>query len=214
MAKKSESEKAMPAMKLPMDPKMLGAIVVVIIIVAAVFMMRGPSNGPETGGTTTGGDEPLAPPSPPAPEQPAATYGCTTNIQCDDKDRCTTDSCSAGVCKNTPEPDCAVSTEQQPKIVAVNFGSKEDEFVQIEGKNWYVDNWVITNGKGEVLIKFFQTYTTENKINGKWTIYTSCASLSTSTIKYVCKDKGFFSDTGDKAILKDEVGNVISEMAG
>ena len=155
--------------------------------------------------------EPIAPPTAePTPDKKDVVLNaeCGVNTDCEDKNGCTTDTCEAGKCKNIVEPDCELKVEQKPKIIDANFGARAEEFVKIDGKNWYLDDYSIENSKGQVLIKFKQKNDQSNKINGKWTIYTSC-DLSTVVDKYACKDTEFFADTGDKAVLKDENGLIV-----
>ncbi len=144
-----------------------------------------------------------------AAPQPAGTE-CNVNTDCDDKQRCTTDSCRAGVCKHVTEADCEIKVEEKPRITAANFGARADEYVQIEGKNWLMENWYVTNSKGEVFIKFAVTADLSNKINGKWVIYTRC-DIPLGNDRYACKDNEFFADSGDKAVLKDDSGAIVSQ---
>ncbi len=141
---------------------------------------------------------------------PAAPQ-CTKNSDCSDGKPCTTDTCSNGVCKHTPEADCEMKVEEKPRILAANFGALDEEFVRISGKNWKINGWKITNSKNETLIQFNPNdYTV---INGNIDIYSKCGDLSTTSIKYVCIDAGFFNDTSDKAVLIDNNGTVVSEWA-
>ncbi len=143
------------------------------------------------------------------PSETQASAECTKNTDCDDKNKCTTDSCVAGACKYITEADCEIKIEEKPHITAANFGPRSEEFVQVEGKNWLMEDWSITNSKGVDLIKFIKTSDLSNKINGKWIIYTKCG-IGSGNDKYACKDNEIFSDAGDKAILKDETGTVVS----
>ena len=139
------------------------------------------------------------------------SFQCTVNTDCVDSDPCTTDSCTSGACENTPIAECQFKSFELPKITAANFGDLDAEFVQFEGKNYNIDGWTITNGKGEKLIQFNANQ--YRLINGKITIYSGCGSLSTTNVIYQCLEKDFFSGSGDKAVLYDENQTVVSEKA-
>ncbi len=210
MAKK-KAEAPLQKIKLPVDPKILGGVLVIVIIIVALAM----SNGGEKAAAPvdTGGEEaPYAPPAPAAEDEPAVTptAQCTQNSDCDDNNDCTTDSCTAGKCANTVAPSCVQKVEEAPRITAANFGNVEDEFVQLKGKNIDLAGWKITNAKGDV---YWQLDRSGYKIiNGVFTVYSRCA-LDTTIAVYKCLDSGFFADSGDKAILYNDKGEVASEFS-
>jgi hypothetical protein len=51
---------------------------------------------------------PTDPGAPPAPEPAPTPVTCTLAVECDDADACTTDTCDAGLCRNTPIVGCVV----------------------------------------------------------------------------------------------------------
>lgn len=207
MAKKAETkEEAKPSFKLPTDPKMLGILVVVIIIIIAAFAMRGGKKY-EAPPAPTGGEE----------ETPAVTTtsgpaieSCAVNLDCRDTDPCTTDSCTEGICKHVQTPSCAQTTFSKPKITAVSgFGDRNSEYVELTGTWDNIGGWYITNGKGNLLL----TFEPNKRISGALRVYTGC-ELSTTTKLYTCNNTAVFSDAGDKAILRDSSGNIVSEKLG
>ena len=204
MAKKEAPNSLLKS--LPVDPKILGGLVLIIII-AAVFMSRGGDKIE----APTDTDDAYVPPAPAVEDEPEAPVGqCTKNVDCNDNDDCTTDTCSASGCSYNSVPDCQSRKEQAPTITAANFGAYEDEFVQLDGKNYNIASWKVTNSKGTVFVQFEKN--NYRLINGKITIYAGCGVDTTIAI-YQCLDAGFFSDSGDKAILYDENETAVSEMA-
>lgn len=186
----------------------LGLLILVVLIAGCT------QKAPQTGKTAEQDGQQAAAQTqePPSSGQSTPSLQCTKNTDCNDNDPCTTDSCTAGVCKYTPVPDCQFRVEEKPRIVAVNFGDFNDEFVQIDGKNYNIAGWKITNAKGDLLAQFNKNE--YRLINGKITIYSGCGTLSTTTVIYQCLGKELFSNIGDKAILYDENQTAVSEKRG
>ncbi|MFO7872426.1 MAG: lamin tail domain-containing protein [Candidatus Undinarchaeales archaeon] len=131
---------------------------------------------------------------------------CTVNEDCDDGDDCTMDSCVDGVCEHIPNYNCESKDYMEPSITEVSFTG--EEYVKVGAKNWDVEGWTIENGNGTEFYKFPEKYTLN-----RYVIIYSTSDLSTTTKKYAAVGEDFWSDDGDKAILKDASGKVISEMS-
>jgi hypothetical protein len=132
--------------------------------------------------------------------------GCINSDQCDDGDECTTDSCVNGACNYVVEADCEIVVQDEAYISKVHF--TDPEWIEVSGNNWGIEDWTIVNNQGEVYIKFGK----KTRVNGFIRIYSE-PGISTNTERYVNKPE-FWSDAGDKAILKDDDGNVKSQMIG
>ncbi len=131
---------------------------------------------------------------------------CTVNSDCDDGDDCTVDSCVNGVCEHIPNYNCESKEYMEPSITEISFTG--EEYVKVEAKNWDVEGWYIEKGNGSLFYTFPKKYT----LNRYVYIY-SASDLSTTTKKYAAVGGNFWSDDGDKAILKDASGKTISEMS-
>ncbi len=129
---------------------------------------------------------------------------CTTNLDCDDGNPCTTDSCINGQCSYVKEADCQFVETQKPSISKIQYTG--NEYVEITAKNWDVSNWKIEDGAGNVFYKFPDKF----KLNNYLIIY-SGNGISTSTEKYAGVGDDFWNDQSGKVVLVAANGTVVSE---
>jgi len=125
---------------------------------------------------------------------------CTTNTDCDDDNRCTTNSCKDGECVHNLEAGCVVS-EGKNQIVEVNY-SDENEYLKFEGNYPNIDGWQIRDDDGNAFE--FKAY---KQLIGTITIYTG-NGMSTTTKLYWGKPGGILEED-DVIELVDEGGEVL-----
>ena len=137
-------------------------------------------------------------------EEQAAPVGteCNIDADCNDDDKCTTDSCSDGSCINVLITGCEQKKTSDPYINAVNFGA--DEWIEVRAENYRIDGWTIENQDGKVYYTFKEYVTLNNYLK----LYSGRGFAT--TVEWYLFTNDFWKE-GDTAILKNDDGEVIDE---